>query len=166
MGDVLREEVEKGDSPWEADIRVNMAAGKTGSPEMTVPMLQKAIERKCEEEEKVGEEKRKMVLLVDGCPRSIDRISLFEETSGPPSLVLSLECALHIARERLRTRSQHCSRIDDGAETVQNRFDQYFLTTKPVIAHYQMLGLVAEIDAGRSVEAVHADIWEVVRRIL
>lgn len=101
-----------------------------------------------------------------GFPRSIDRIALFESTISPPSLVLSLDCPFNLLEERLLTRAKSSVRIDDGVAIMYKRFEQHVCVTRPVITHYQERGLVAEIDASRSVEIVHRDIWEAVGKVL
>ncbi|KAI9643931.1 hypothetical protein NHQ30_007282 [Ciborinia camelliae] len=163
IGDILRDELEIPDSKWAAIIRANMAEGLTGPPEMTVSMLKEAMGRKSEA---MGGEGAEMVFIVDGFPRSIDRIALFESTICSPLLVLSLECPLHILQERLLARAKLSSRIDDGVAIMNKRFNQHVSATKPVVAHYKERGLVAEIDASRSVEAVHEDIRKAVGRVI
>lgn len=158
-----------------------MAEGRTGPPEMSVSMLQEAIARRSEDT-KPGKE---MVFLIDGkslvssasCnslstnknigfPRSIYPISLFESTVCAPSLVLSLHCPLQILQERLLSRAKSSSRIDDGVEIMHKRFEQHVCATGPVIENYRERGLLAEIDASRSVEEVHRDVWGAVEKIL
>lgn len=158
-----------------------MAEGRTGPPEMSVSMLQEAIARRSEDIEP-GKE---MAFLIDGkslitsteCdysntnknigfPRSMDPVALFESTICAPSLVLSLYCPLQILQERLLSRAESSSRIDDGVEIMHKRFGQHVCATGPVIEHYRERGLLAEIDASRNVEEVHRDVWEAVEKIL
>ncbi|KAF7874160.1 hypothetical protein EAF04_002832 [Stromatinia cepivora] len=163
IGEILRTELAKPHSKWASVIRTNMAEGRTGPPEMTVSMLKEAMGGKKKSRE-VGEGSE-MVFLIDGFPRSIDRIALFESTICAPSLVLSLDCPLHILQERLLCRAESSSRIDDGVAIMQKRFEQHVCATVPVIAHYKERGLVVEIDASRSVEAVQEDIREALRKV-
>ncbi|KAF7892243.1 uncharacterized protein EAF01_010323 [Botrytis porri] len=162
IGDILRSELQKPSSKWASIIRANMAEGRTGPPEMSVSMLQEAIARRSEDIEP-GKE---MVFLVDGFPRSLNPIALFESTICAPSLVLSLNCPLEILQERLLSRAKSSSRIDDGVEIMHKRFGQHVSATGPVIEHYRERGLLAEIDASRNVEEVHGDIWEAVKKTL
>ncbi|KAM0136604.1 hypothetical protein ACHAPC_007703 [Botrytis cinerea] len=162
IGDILRSELQKPSSKWASIIRANMAEGRTGPPEMSVSMLQEAIARRSEDT-KPGKE---MIILIDGFPRSIYPISLFESTVCAPSLVLSLHCPLQILQERLLSRAKSSSRIDDGVEIMHKRFEQHVCATGPVIENYRERGLLAEIDASRSVEEVHRDVWGAVEKIL
>ncbi|KAF7887409.1 hypothetical protein EAF00_009703 [Botryotinia globosa] len=162
IGDILRSELQKPSSKWASIIRANMAEGRTGPPEMSVSMLQEAIARRNEDMEP-GKE---MLFLIDGFPRSMDPIALFESTICAPSLVLSLHCPLQILQERLLSRAKSSSRIDDGVEIMHKRFGQHVCATGPVIEHYRERELLAEIDASRNLEEVHRDVWEAVEKIL
>ncbi|KAF7953155.1 hypothetical protein EAE96_006371 [Botrytis aclada] len=162
IGDILRSELQKPSSKWASIIRANMAEGRTGPPEMSVSMLQEAMARRSEDIEP-GKE---VVFLIDGFPRGIDPVAHFESTICAPSLVLSLHCPLQILQERLSSRAESSSRIDDGTEIMHKRFRQHVCATGPVIEHYRERGLLAEIDANRNVEEVHRDIWEALENIL
>ncbi|KAF7883522.1 uncharacterized protein EAF02_005442 [Botrytis sinoallii] len=145
IGDILRSELQKPSSKWASIIRANMAEGRTGPPEMSVSMLQEAIARRSEDIDPAKE----MVFLIDGFPRSMDPVALFESTICAPSLVLSLHSELMM-----------------GFEIMHKRFGQHVCATGPVIEHFRERGLLAEIDASRNVEEVHRDVWEAVEEIL
>ncbi|TGO30853.1 hypothetical protein BPAE_0003g01390 [Botrytis paeoniae] len=162
IGDILRSELQKTSSKWASIIRANMAEGRTGPPEMSVSILQEAISQRSEDIEP-GKE---IVFLIDGFPRSIDPVALFESTIRAPSLVLSLHCPLQILQERLLSRAKSSSRIYDGVEIMHKRFGQHVCATGPVIEHYKERGLLAEIDASRNVEEVHRNVWVTVKKIL
>ncbi|KAJ8062328.1 hypothetical protein OCU04_008876 [Sclerotinia nivalis] len=164
IGEILRTELAKPHSKWASIIRTNMAEGRTGPPEMTVSMLKSVMGGKMKSVEGGGG--GEVVFLIDGFPRSMDRIALFESTISAPSLVLSLDCPLHILQERLLCRAESSSRVDDGVAIMQKRFEQHVCATKPVIAHYKERGLVVEIDGGRSVEAVQEDIRGALEKVL
>ncbi len=53
-------------------------------------------------------------------------------------------------------------REDDKAETVRRRIEVYHQQTSPLIAHYQNLGLLVEVDGTQEIEAVTADILDAV----
>ncbi|CAD6447347.1 8d0013a3-d305-4a02-ac70-0e914e7e9a11 [Sclerotinia trifoliorum] len=169
IGEILRTELSNPHSKWASIIRTNMASGRTGPPEMTVSMLKSVMEEKMKMKnvsQGEGNEGGEIVFLIDGFPRSTDRIPLFESSISPPTLVLSLSSPLHILQERLLSRAETSSRIDDGNEIIQRRFEQHVYATLPVLAHYRERGLLVEIDGSGSVEAVQEEIRRVVGRVL
>jgi adenylate kinase len=57
-------------------------------------------------------------------------------------------------------------RPDDTAEVVKQRLDAYHRQTAPLEAYYRREGTLAEVDGTREVDAVFAELSEVVRRRL
>ena len=55
-------------------------------------------------------------------------------------------------------------REDDKAETVRRRIEVYHQQTSPLIAHYQNLGLLVEVDGTQEIEAVTAEILDAVSK--
>lgn len=55
-------------------------------------------------------------------------------------------------------------RTDDTAEVVKERLAAYHEQTAPVEAYYREKGLLAEVDGTKDVDAVFAELLEVVRR--
>jgi adenylate kinase len=49
-------------------------------------------------------------------------------------------------------------RTDDAPEVVGNRVDVYLRDTRPVIDHYEALGLLRTIDGNREIETVKHDL--------
>ncbi|APA16059.1 predicted protein [Sclerotinia sclerotiorum 1980 UF-70] len=172
IGEILRTELSNPHSKWAPIIRTNMASGRTGPPEMTVSMLKSVMDGKMKMKMESGEggegegEIGEIVFLIDGFPRSTDRIALFESTISPPTLVISLTSPLHILQSRLLYRAKTSTRIDDGNTIMQKRFEQHVYATEPVIAHYRERGLLVEIDGSGSVEVVQEEMRRVVGRVL
>lgn len=75
IGDVMRAELEKPDSIWASTIRANMAEGKAGEPNMSIPLLRAAMVEKAENE-------GVNVFLVDGELTDLVIFSLFLKSSG------------------------------------------------------------------------------------
>lgn len=71
----------------------------------------------------------RLVVLVDGFPRSMDNVAEFERQLGPVRHMLLLECDEEEMRRRLRSRG----RSDDTDEIIQKRFEGYRTQTQQVI---------------------------------
>ena len=67
-------------------------------------------------------------------------------------------------------KTEHCDtcggelyqRADDNAETMRNRLAAYETSTRPLIDYYKKAGIYAEVDGTRSIDAVTAQLLEVV----
>ncbi|PQE19185.1 uridylate kinase protein [Rutstroemia sp. NJR-2017a BBW] len=137
VGDILRAEIENPDSKWAPLIRANMAEGRVGPARMTVGLLKTTMIQKTKDQDI-------SIFLID--------------------VVLSLDCPFEILQSRVLSRAKVASRIDDGVDIIQKRYNQFILTCKPVIAAYQVRGLVVEIDAARDVSLVNVDIENNLRK--
>ncbi|KAG4429482.1 hypothetical protein IFR05_015033 [Cadophora sp. M221] len=151
MGDVLREEQEKPGSKWGELIRKNILEGAVGPPEMAVSLLEAAM---AERNEKEGVS----VFLLDGFPRRIEHVALFEVTIGSPSTVLFLDCPEEVLQERLLDRGKTSGRVDDNVAVISKRFWTFTEITMPVIEHFRLQGRVVQIDATKDADAVYKDI--------
>lgn len=56
-------------------------------------------------------------------------------------------------------------RADDTAETARARLEAYHAQTAPLIAHYRALGVLEEIDAMGSIDAIASDLGTIVSRV-
>ncbi|KAK0116043.1 hypothetical protein ONS95_013078 [Cadophora gregata] len=151
MGDVLREEQEKPGSKWGELIRKNILEGVIGPPEMAVSLLEAAMTVKHKNE-------GVSVFLLDGFPRRIEHVKLFESTFGPPSTVLFLDCPEEVMQNRILKRAKTSARVDDNIAIIQKRFKTFTETTMPVIEHFRSQNRVVQIDASKDTDAVHRDI--------
>ncbi len=56
-------------------------------------------------------------------------------------------------------------RSDDNAETVRQRLDVFHQQTQPIISYYEKVGLVKSVDGMQEIDAVTADIFEMLSEI-
>ncbi|WP_038077720.1 adenylate kinase [Thioclava pacifica] len=56
-------------------------------------------------------------------------------------------------------------RADDNAETARARLEAYHAQTAPLIAHYKALGVLEEIDAMGSIDAIASGLGSIVERV-
>uniref|UniRef100_A0A8D0GUN1 Nucleoside-diphosphate kinase n=1 Tax=Sphenodon punctatus TaxID=8508 RepID=A0A8D0GUN1_SPHPU len=92
--------------------------------------------------------------LIDGYPREIKQGKAFENKIGEPSLVLCLDCSTEIMSSRLLKRSQNSQRIDDNADTIVKRIENYYQALEPVIAYYEQKTQLCKINAEGTPEEV------------
>jgi adenylate kinase len=130
--------------------------------------------------------------LFDGFPRTVEQAQAFDtilqQRQTPLQLAIALAVSVETISERmlLRLVCAHCGKVvsmgrhvqsshdpcpncggplekrsDDNHEALERRLEAYWEKTVPVYKHYG--SLLVEIEAGRDVEAVFADIAELIQ---
>ncbi|XP_075111334.1 UMP-CMP kinase isoform X1 [Nicotiana tabacum] len=162
-GDLLRKEMysstEEGSGPtkfcnifpseFSAMIQKLMREGSIAPSEVTVKLIQKAIE---------SAENRKF--LIDGFPRSEENRTAYERIIGAePNFVLFFDCPEEVMVKRVLNRNE--GRVDDNEHTVKERLKVYKAVTLPVVNHYAKKGKLYKVDGTGTQE----EIFERVRPI-
>ena len=100
--------------------------------------------------------------VLDGFPRTMPQAdaldAMLTEIGRPLSVVFELQVPDVVAIERLRRRSEKEGRADDTPEAIQKRLELYHRETKPLVAHYRLLGNLVGIHADRPENEVFAEI--------
>ena len=117
--------------------------------EITVGLLKTAME-------KSGSTK----FLVDGFPRDMDNLRCWESimVEARVQFLLFLDCTEEVMKERLLERGKTSGRADDNLESIIKRFKTYEELTRPIINHFDSIGLVRKVDSTKDPEAVFADV--------
>lgn len=92
--------------------------------------------------------------VVDGYPRSLEQLRLFDPHFDR---VFYLKLKEETVMERLLKRR----REDDTEELINKRLELYYEQTQPLLDHYENLGKLVEIEGEGSIEQVYSRIkWE------
>ena len=78
---------------------------------------------------------------------------VYHETSKPPK----------VAGQCDEDQSALIQRVDDKAETVENRIKVYFEQTAPLIEYYRGKGILTEVDGTQSIEQVSREVLAAIR---
>jgi len=166
-GDVLRAEQNREESTYGTLIRTCIREGNIVPVEITVKLLQNAMEAELEKGKPVKDwPKGKGLFLIDGFPRKMDQAIKFDEEVCLSAKVLFFNTTEEVMLERLLERGKTSGREDDNIEVIKKRFKTYQEQTMPVIKYYDRQGKVKEIDSSASVEAVHKEASIVVKQLL
>lgn len=152
-GDLLRDEVARG-TELGAKADGFMSAGELVPDELMVAMVAGRLAAVAADE----------VLLLDGFPRTVAQAEALASQAPGGSIRLSLY--FQAPDSVLTSRMLGRGRADDTREVVENRLRVYRETTEPLVALYREQGILREIDADRSVEAIQEDALEAVRTVL
>ncbi|KAI0113927.1 adenylate kinase-domain-containing protein [Nemania sp. FL0031] len=144
VGDALREEMKREDSPYEASIKQNICAGTISPEESTIPILNAHIQAA------MGDGIDLFVL--DGFPRTQKQAEYFTNINIPIKFVIKLECPDDIVATRLSQRM----RPDDNPEDIDKRLCTFHKTTSLVIDWLSsQKEMVKTLDAEGSIEAIN-----------
>jgi adenylate kinase len=102
---------------------------------------------------------------LDGFPRTVaqaealDRV--LDEIDRELLAVLYFQVPDELAVERLHVRSLQEGRTDDTPEIIRHRLEVFHKSTEPVVEYYRSKGILVGIHAERPIDAVFAEVQEV-----
>jgi len=165
-GDLLRAEQNREGSNYGDLIRTCIREGNIVPMEVTVKLLQNAMEATLKERRPGdGWANGKGRFLIDGFPRKMDQAIKFDEEVCLASMVIFFQTTEEVMLKRLLKRGETSGREDDNVESIKKRFHTYKDQTMPVIHYYAKQGKVAEIDSTASVEVVHEEASTLVKKL-
>ncbi|KXH45141.1 uridylate kinase [Colletotrichum simmondsii] len=154
IGDVLREEMERGEESPHADIiRANMLAGTIGPVEITMAILKDRIAKLMEGGTRV--------FILDGFPRSIEQSTHFQTLIGPITFLILLQCSRETSFHRLLPRG----RFDDQTQAIRNRLLTFETTTSLVVDDFRKHGKLTVVDAEPSVAKIHEELVTIISSV-
>lgn len=107
--------------------------------------------------------------VLDGFPRTIAQAEALDEMLSEIrrelDAVLEFQLDGEEAVQRLLGRSESEGRSDDTPEVIRRRMAVYREQTEPLVAYYLGQGIVVGIDATRPIDAVYAQIVDVLARL-
>lgn len=93
--------------------------------------------------------------ILDGFPRTIKQLEWFEKHEYEfDSIVINLEISRHEAIQRMKLRS----RVDDNDEAINQRLNDFYKNTHPIISYYETQGNSYTINGEQSIQSTFADI--------
>lgn len=102
-------------------------------------------------EKRVSEEDTKNGFVLDGYPRTIEQVNIFEPD-------FDKVIYLNVPREEVIQRLLQRGRADDTEELINKRLDLYYQQTQPLLDHYKQQGILVEVDGLGSIEKIQDEI--------
>jgi len=90
---------------------------------------------------------------------------MLAEIGRPLSIVFELQVPDDVALERLHRRAEQEGRADDTPEAIEKRLELYHRETKPLVAHYRMLGNLVGIHGDRPEDEVSSELQEALDQV-
>jgi adenylate kinase len=158
-GDLLRKEL-AARTPLGEEAREIIATGGLVPDEIIVQIIEKTI----------TENPQANGFLFDGFPRTYIQAYILEglmiKLNTSLTCLINLHASESVSIERLIHRGRTSGRSDDNETVIRNRLKEYSEKTLPVLQFYNDKGVHHDVDAAGSIEQVHAQIEEVVRKEL
>lgn len=98
--------------------------------------------------------------LLDGYPRTLAQAETLEGILERRGVALDSVILIEVPEAELVRRSLARQRADDSEEVIRHRQQVYREKTEPLIDYYRQRGLLREVDGDQSIEAVQADILD------
>jgi adenylate kinase len=103
--------------------------------------------------------------ILDGFPRTVAQAEALdrglEEIDRELTAVLHFQVPDELAVERLHVRALQEGRTDDTPEIIRHRLEVFHRSTEPVVEYYRTRGILVGIHAERPIDAVFAEVQEV-----
>ena len=148
-GEVLRGAVASGSRLGER-VKPIMERGDLVPDELIVEVIRERLE---EPDTRTG-------FILDGFPRTIPQAEALDEMLVGINRRLAVALEFELDEEeavlRLAGRAEGETRADDDPEVIQRRFTVWRESTRPLTEYYRERGVLATVDASRSVVEVYA----------
>ncbi|MDF1486961.1 adenylate kinase [Tessaracoccus caeni] len=96
--------------------------------------------------------------LLDGFPRTMHQVHFLDSHLAEQGLALDAVVSLYVEPDvlvaRLLARAAKEGRADDNEDTIRRRMEVYAGQTAPLLIHYEMKGLLVEVDGTGSIDEI------------
>ncbi|KAL7562880.1 hypothetical protein ACA910_000256 [Epithemia clementina (nom. ined.)] len=151
VGQLLREEQSKPNSPHRELIEQALVSGSIVPVEISLALVKQAMQQAtttttrpggASEDKNNNNSKKDVLFLIDGFPRNDDNLAGWCQYMGNVAAVwavLFYTCPLQVLEQRLLDRAQNSGRSDDNLKSIHKRFATFEQETVPIIRQLQAL---------------------------
>lgn len=153
-GDMLREAI-AGETEMGVRIKPIYDAGDLVPDELMIELIR----------ERLSAADTSDGFILDGFPRTVAQADaldrMLEEIDRELLAVLYFQVPDELAVERLHVRVLQEGRTDDTPDIIRHRLEVFHAQTEPVVEYYRAKGILVGIHAERPIDAVFAEVQEV-----
>ncbi len=95
------------------------------------------------------------VIILDGFPRTTSNLEWMDRELPKLNRAVSHVILIELDAETCLKRLGLRDRADDSPAAVQEKLEAYAVSTRPVVEHYEALGMLKRVDGRGTVEEVH-----------
>jgi adenylate kinase len=154
-GDLFRAHI-KDQTPLGQKVSQLIADGQLVPDEITIAML----------EEEVNKNPGAKGIIFDGFPRTVPQAQALDEFLESKGTALSGVIALDVDQVELTTRiaqrQLETGRVDDQADKLQKRIEEYFSKTVYVLPYYEAQGKLSTVNGIGKIDVIFADLCSVI----
>ena len=154
-GDLFRAHI-KNQSPLGQRVSELIAEGQLVPDEITIAML----------EEEVDKNPQAKGFIFDGFPRTVAQAQALDEFLASKGSVIDGVIALDVDQEeltkRIAQRQLETGRVDDQADKLQKRIEEYFNKTIHVLPYYEAQQKLSKVNGIGKIDDIFADLCAVV----
>lgn len=96
--------------------------------------------------------------LLDGFPRTMHQVHFLDRHLAKQGKALDAVVSLYVEPDvlvaRLLARAEKEGRADDNEDTIRRRMEVYAGQTAPLLIHYEMKGLLVEVDGTGAIDEI------------
>ncbi|KAL0632374.1 bifunctional uridylate/adenylate kinase [Maublancomyces gigas] len=145
VGDLLRAEQNRPGTTQREVIDRCMLEGKIVPAEIAVTLMKRRMIKEAS--------KGKKMFLIDGFPRNMEQVHLFEKEVYKNGRMLFFECSPDVMLKRVLNRGKTSQRIDDNEEAFWKRWNGYLDSTVAVLNFFQERKQVVTINCEGPLDA-------------
>ncbi len=128
------------------EVMEQMRAGKLVSPELTYQIISESLERAQDIEG----------IILDGFPRMLEQAQWLQENKTKHGRDIQLAIVLEVPRSELEKRLKLRGRVDDTADSIEQRLSIYRKEIYPILSYLTDENIrIAHIDGTGTVGQVH-----------
>lgn len=154
-GDLFRAHI-KNQSPLGQQVSALIADGQLVPDEITIAML----------EEEVDKNPQAKGFIFDGFPRTVPQAQALDEflVSKGSSIagVIALDVDQDELTKRIAQRQIETGRVDDQADKLQKRIEEYFSKTIHVLPYYEAQNKLSKVNGIGKIDDIFADLSAVI----
>lgn len=150
-GDIFRGEIERGTDLGNLAKRY-IDEGRLVPNGVVIEMMAKHLR---------NEEIHTKGFILDGFPRTVRQAEALDTILAELGHEMKAVIVIEVSDDEIVKRMLARGRADDTPETIRTRLETFHGSTRPVVEHYQDIGMLQRIDGDRSVEEVFSDISKI-----
>lgn len=156
-GDIFRDHIQQ---QTELGQRVSalIAGGELVPDAITIAML----------EEEISKTPDAKGFIFDGFPRTVPQaqaLDAFLEHKGGVAGVIALDVNEEELKKRIAERQKISGRVDDAADKLVKRIDEYFSKTIHVLPYYEAQGKLTKVNGIGDIDVIFRDLCTVIDRL-